>query len=434
MDEIRKSFPRALILVGGRGQRLSAVVSDRPKPMALVDGEPFLHWLLLYLQRQGIQKASLLAGHMADKVQEYFQNNSRYKIDIEVLTEETPLGTGGAIKKAITHYSTEDDFFVINGDTLFTLDFDLFKSEARSNLAIALRYSDNPGRYGSVELDANNRITNFIEKSSEIYKSKIDAFINGGIYYLRRDLVPFMPDGVFSFETDFLQKQFTNIELIGIPAGGRFIDIGIPEDYQFIQSHIKTWVNEVKRPALFLDRDGVIIHHLHHLHLIRDVVIYHEALEMVREARKAGWHVIVVTNQSGVARGIFSLDQMQEVNRYIDNQFKLKNAPIDGWFACPYHIEGKVKEFRFNSLQRKPQCGMFLKASESFPIDFSLSLMVGDNATDKINYLPMTTALIGAKSSASNTFNFNSHTETLTFVKKYINSQNSRTHYESAIK
>lgn len=229
----------AIILAGGFGTRLQSVVKNVPKPMADINGKPFLAYLLDYVIRCGVGKIVLSVGYKKEGVMEFFGSN--YKgIEIEYCTEDAPLGTGGAIKKALDLCS-EKNILVLNGDTFFAVNLSGFVAahhKSGSLASIALKPMERFDRYGSVVLDGDN-ITLFEEKK---YCDR--GFINGGVYVLSADISPMLnclPD-IFSFEKDFLEAKIANIKPYGFVDNGYFIDIGIPEDYERAKIELNDYI------------------------------------------------------------------------------------------------------------------------------------------------------------------------------------------------
>ncbi|HIP13104.1 MAG TPA: D-glycero-D-manno-heptose 1-phosphate guanosyltransferase [Arcobacter sp.] len=221
----------AIILAGGFGTRLQSVVKDVPKPMADINGRPFLEYILDLLANQGITDVILSVGYKKDIIKKHFK--SKYKnINICYSVEELPLGTGGAIKKSLKMCKSPD-VFVLNGDTYFNVNLNnLLKryKELDCSLILSLKTMYNSDRYGSVMLK-DNYISNFLEKT---YKEK--TLINGGVYIVKKNIFNNIElDNIFSFETDFLEKQIRNMNIGYLISTGYFIDIGVPEDYKKAQ-------------------------------------------------------------------------------------------------------------------------------------------------------------------------------------------------------
>lgn len=222
----------AIVLAGGFGTRLKEVVSDVPKPMAPVNGKPFLEYLIKDLGEKGIRHIILAVGYKKEIIKEYFKN--RYEnIEITYSEELTPLGTGGAIKKALK-LAKEADIFIVNGDTFFDVDLKRMKefhTENKSTLTVAVKEMENFDRYGSLVIK-EKKIIEFEEK-----KKKNKGKINGGIYLIKKDLLNRIEKEKFSFEKKVLEDK--RIEKYSYKSKGYFIDMGIPEDYFKIISKMR---------------------------------------------------------------------------------------------------------------------------------------------------------------------------------------------------
>ena len=229
-------FKEAIILAGGLGTRLQGVVKDLPKPMAPVNGRPFLTYILDYLIDYEYQRAVLSVGYLHEKIVDYF--GKKYKtLEIDYAVEEEPLGTGGGILLAMSKCTT-DNVLVINGDTMFKVDltaFEQFYQEKNSLLTIVLREVEDVSRYGSVTISKDNLIALFAEKQVTFGR----GYINGGVYLINRRLFEKYPQPKrFSFEKDIMTKYYTQECFYAMPSDGYFIDIGIPEDYARAQREL----------------------------------------------------------------------------------------------------------------------------------------------------------------------------------------------------
>jgi len=218
----------AIILAGGFGTRLKSVVSDVPKPMALVRDIPFLSYLLEQLHKYDFTKVIIAAGYKSDVIESYYGPFYK-KIKLVYSIEKEPLGTGGAISEASSMIES-DYFFVLNGDTFFKIDFKSMEGnfiKSKSGLSVALKAMVNFDRYGTV-ITNGERITSFNEKA---FCEK--GLINGGIYLINKSWFrQRVENKVFSFEKDILEKCVVEEEITYHKSDGYFIDIGIPEDYE----------------------------------------------------------------------------------------------------------------------------------------------------------------------------------------------------------
>ncbi len=220
---------QAVLLAGGLGTRLRSVVNDRPKPMALIGGMPFMEYVVRELNKHGINEIIFAVGYKGSMVEEYFGDGSSLGIKVSYAYEEELLGTAGAIKNA-GRLVTEDRFFVLNADTFYQIDYSRLKSmsiEQDLDMALVLREVSDVSRYGQALLEGDKLIA-FDEKTEE----KKQGTINGGVYLMKRSLLEEIPEGKVSLEHEMIPKWLKEErKLGGIVNDGYFIDIGVPEDY-----------------------------------------------------------------------------------------------------------------------------------------------------------------------------------------------------------
>jgi len=228
----------AIILAGGFGTRLQGVIKDLPKPMAPINGLPFLNYQLNYLKHYGIKNVIISTGYLAEKITSCYGNDFN-GIQITYSHEQVPMGTGGGIRLALE--KCKDDLAIIlNGDSFFDVDIQQFYNlhlHKSSQVSLALRKVENAARYGTIELNGEERVISFCEKNN-ISK---EGLINGGVYIIDKEIyLKNTPAGSnFSVEKDFFEKQLKNILIKGFEFKGYFIDIGIPEDYEKAQNDFK---------------------------------------------------------------------------------------------------------------------------------------------------------------------------------------------------
>lgn len=215
----------AIVLAGGLGTRIREVVRDLPKPMAPVAGRPFLEILLTSLARKGFSRVVLSLGYLAEKVTEYFGDQFA-GMELLYEIEETPLGTGGAIRQALRR-CIADHVFIFNGDTYLDVEASEVEAQWLSQRVpiIVVREVPDTARYGRLAI-ANNLVVGFCEKGSAGR-----GLINAGCYILPKIILDEFPsDETFSLEIDYLAKVVTHQRFDVFVTKGQFIDIGIPED------------------------------------------------------------------------------------------------------------------------------------------------------------------------------------------------------------
>ncbi|MHB0976072.1 MAG: nucleotidyltransferase family protein [Candidatus Aquicultorales bacterium] len=222
-----------MILAGGLGTRLRPAVENLPKSMAPVAGKPFLEHQLIRLKTFGYTEVVLLVGHMSELISDRFEDGSSLGMDISYSKEETPLGTGGAVRNAL--HLLKKTFLLLNGDTFFDVDYnelaDLHR-ERRAVLTIALAHAEEAARYGLVRVGEDGRVLAFDDKAANG-----PGLINGGVYVMERSAIERVPEGQrISLEKEVIPEVIKS----GLPVYGRifkgaFIDIGTPEAYEMAQ-------------------------------------------------------------------------------------------------------------------------------------------------------------------------------------------------------
>jgi len=369
---------QSIILAGGFGTRLQSIVKDNPKPMATIETLPFLAYIFIHLKKNNITNVVLSIGYLKEKIINFF-GESYLGIKIKYAIETEPLGTGGAIINSLQFIDKNQPVIILNGDTFLQIDYKKlidFYYTSKSDLTIALRKVENSDRYGSVQLDKKNLITDFFEKDI----ANEHKLINGGVYVVNPQIFAnYDLPKQFSFENDFLCKYTKLIQPFGFISENYFIDIGIPEDYVKANEELPKFI---KNKALFLDRDGVINLDHGHVGKIENFHFIDGIFELCKKAQNEGYLIIVVTNQSGIAKGYYSEKDFLELTKWMENEFLKREIKITKTFFCPYHIDGKIKEYQQDSFDRKPNPGMILKAIKEFNIDPLESILIGDNDTD----------------------------------------------------
>jgi D-glycero-D-manno-heptose 1,7-bisphosphate phosphatase len=363
---------QAVFLVGGLGTRLKDRTKSTPKPLLEVGGRPFIDYLLDEAARHGFTDIVLLAGHLGDQVESLYHGRDWRGARIRVLREPELLGTGGALRFALPELAPA--FLMSNGDSFFDINLRvLTESIAPGGAVMALRAAANDTRYGRVKF-ANGRVRSF-HASDE----GLDGPINGGIYCLSRDVVAAMPEGKHSLEADTFPALAASGNIQGRLFEGYFIDIGVPDDFARAQTEMP---RRVRRPAVFFDRDGVLNEDTGYVYRKEDFRWLDGAKEAIRLCNDRGFFAFVVTNQAGVARGLYDEAAIDALHRWIDEELAAVGAHIDAYEFCPHHPDGVIERYRTACRRRKPEPGMLLDLMKAWPIDKRRSFLMGDKQSD----------------------------------------------------
>ncbi|MGQ9679708.1 MAG: sugar phosphate nucleotidyltransferase [Candidatus Bathyarchaeia archaeon] len=223
---------KALVLAGGFGTRLRPLSCTRPKMLFPVANQPLIDWTFKNLSDGGVDTAILAVNYMAEAIVRYL-GPSKFNMGIIYSREERPLGTGGPIKRASDLLKDGEIFLVLNGDVISDIDYRRiveFHRQKGGLATIALFRVPDPSRYGSVELDAKDRIIRFVEKP-ESGKAPSNL-VNAGIYVFDREVLDYIPPNrPTSTEKEVFPILAEKGELFGFEARGLWVDIGVPEDY-----------------------------------------------------------------------------------------------------------------------------------------------------------------------------------------------------------
>ena len=373
------TIAQCAILAGGLGTRLGSLTEATPKPLLTRAGRPFIAWLLRELSRYGVSEFVLLTGHLSEEIEKALpaiQAALPRRVSISISREPTRAGTGGAVYHARDRL--RDRFLLCNGDSLFDANLGALLADAAHDPAdivarMLLRRLPDASRSGVVTLEGD-RVTTFRERPAP----GTPGIINAGVYACRRGLLDSLsPD--CSLEAEILPAHALAGRLRGTIGEGYFRDIGMPNDFDRADDELRALRG---RKALFLDRDGVI--NVDHGHVgTRDRFEWMPgALDAIRHATATGWHVFVVTNQSGVARGYYDTAAIRDLLAWIADEARRHGGTIDDARFCPFHPEAIVPGFRARSDWRKPGPGMIRDLMRAWELDPTRCIMVGDQHTD----------------------------------------------------
>ena len=384
MQDRTATVRQCAVLVGGMGTRLGALTAATPKPLLPCGDRPFLAWLLREFLRFGVDEFLLLTGHLSEVVEAALPAIAASlpkQVRITVCREPVRAGTGGALHHARDRLA--ERFWLCNGDSMLDFNFARLLADAARDPAdvvgrIVLRRLDDASRYGVVETDGD-RITAFRERPpAGVEGNAVAGTINAGIYLFDRSILNDI-EPVCSLEAEVMPKLAARGALRGTIGDGYFIDIGIPADLERAQTELPA---RLHRRALFLDRDGVINHDHGWVGTQERFEWMAGAQEAIRAASDAGYHVFVVTNQSGIARGHYDEAQFSALSDWMTDEIRAAGGTVDDLRYCPFHPEAPLEAYRQVSDWRKPEPGMLLDLRETWEVGPARSLLIGDQPTD----------------------------------------------------
>lgn len=382
---------RAVIMAGGKGTRVASVNDAIPKPMLPICGKPVLQYQIECLKRQGITEITLAIGHLGKQISGYFGDGGKFGVHIDYIKEEEPLGTAGAL--FYLKGKVNEDFFLINGDLIFDVDFRRlmeFHKSHKAAVTLLAHPNDHPYDSGILLADSDGQVTGWLTKEEE--RGWYHNCVNAGIHVLSPKILEKM-DGPRKIDLD------REILKPLIPSGGIFVyrtpeyvkDMGTPERIAQVEHDLETGLVgrknlSQKQRAVFLDRDGTINMYVGFLRKPEEFELLDGAAEAIRRINRSGYLAIVVTNQPVIARGEVTWEGLDEIHRKMETLLGQQGAYLDDIFVCPHHPDkgfpGECPEYKVDCDCRKPKPGMLLKAAEKYNIDLMESWMVGDQSQD----------------------------------------------------
>ena len=362
-----------VILAGGKGTRIKEYLGNKPKPMVKFNNIFFLQYLINSLSRFSFNKIYILTGFKHKVIFKNFHNKIFNLTKTKCLREKKLMGTGGALlnlkKEKI------NDFILVNGDTIFDVDInDLVKLCGKKKL-------------GSIALAVNKKNTNNLKlnnlslKNNNLSYKEKGKLMNGGIYFFKKKILNMLPNKKFSLEDDFLPSLINKKLLKGKVYNNFFLDIGTPKYFKISEKQLK---NYFKKPAAFLDRDGVINHDFGYVYKDKNFRFKKGVIEGLKSLSKKNYLIFLVTNQAGIAKGFFKESDFFKLQSFISKKLSNYNILINDVQYSPYHPKGSVLKFRKKSNLRKPGNQMIKNIFKKFMIDKKKSFMIGDKISDKI--------------------------------------------------
>lgn len=369
------------MLAGGLGTRLRPITDSTPKCLVPIVGRPLIDYWFDALAAAGVRDVLVNTHHLPDPVRQYIAwRNAGGLFHVAETFEPELLGSAGTIAANRAFADGADDIVVIYADNLSTINLAdglAFHRAHDDPFTMMLFRADNPKACGIAELDSTGRVVDFVEKPDD---PKSDL-ANAGVYILSADAYREIADmGAFDFGFDVLPKFVGRMR--GMPIEGFHLDVGTHDALVRAEAATPGAFKGFK-PAVFLDRDGTIIEHVHHLANPADVRLIPGAAEAIARLQEAGFACVVATNQSVVGRGHLSEEGLAEVHAEMDRQLAEKGVRVDGLYYCT-RVPSTPDRTVIEHPDRKPGPGMLHRAAEDMRIDLRRSWMVGDSVSDVV--------------------------------------------------
>lgn len=388
---------QAVIMAGGKGTRLASVTKNIPKPMVPIDGNPLLEHQIENLKKSGVDNVILVVGYLGDVIRDYFGDGQKFGIWISYFTEETPLGTAGALAEI---EGLEENFILLFGDLFVNVDFKRFLNfHTEHEALITLFAHPNTHPYDSdiVIAGKDGRVTGWSYKNTERTEDYPNV-TNAGLYVMNKRVADAVKavrkekdSQKVDLEKDIITQLIDKERIFAYHSTEYVKDIGTPDRLQKAEADIRKGIPgrknlSHKQKAIFLDRDGTINRYVGFLRNVSQMELEPQAAEAIRLINESEYLAIVITNQPVIARGEVTFSELDQIHNRMYTLLGKEGAYVDGLYFCPHHsdkgFEGEVTELKFDCDCRKPKTGLIKKAVADFNIDLSDSWFVGDTNID----------------------------------------------------
>ena len=360
---------QAVILAGGRGTRLRPISDVRPKPMVEIHGKPFLEYMVEMLRGQGFDRILLLLGYLPDVVQDYFGDGSRWGLKIDYSVTAFEDNTGRRLQLAAPFL--DPCFLLLYCDNYWPMQIDrMWRRFADADVPAMITVYSNRDGYtrSSVEVDANGYV--------RVYDKTCTAPNLQGVEIsyaiMKKSVLDLIPDGNVLLEEALYPRLAERRQLLAYVTDHRYYSAGALHRLPITEAFF------AGRPAIILDRDGVLNKKPPRAHYVRNWDEFEwlpGAKESLRLLKRANYRVIVVTNQAGIARGMMSEPDVLDIHRRMAAEAAIAGGRVDAVYYCPHHWDEGCR-------CRKPKPGMLFEAQHTFNLNLCRTPFVGDDETD----------------------------------------------------
>lgn len=391
---------KCVFMAGGKGTRISSIISDIPKSMIKVGEKPILEHEIECLRNQGYFELIITVSHMGQIIMDYFGDGKKispathqsFGVHIEYYVEKEPLGNAGALfqlKEKLT-----EDFLLLNADVLFDVDIHRFVKRHKDSGALVTLFThpnNHPYDSGLIVTDGEGRVVNWLTKEENrdgFYKNRVNA----GLHILSPQVLNMYEGSTYMDLDRQVLKPLAGTGKMYVYDSPEYVkDMGTPERFRSVCRDYNLGIISRKnlrnkQRAIFLDRDGVVNKHVGFLTNIREFELLPDVARAIKKINGLGILTVIVTNQPVIARGEVTYSQLEDIHNKMEVLLGEEGAYIDAIYFCPHHPDrgyaGEITELKIDCDCRKPKIGMFIRAAADLNIDLGQSWMIGDGEKD----------------------------------------------------
>ena len=359
------------------------LTNNRPKPMVLMNGRPFLEYLISLLRNNGIAEVVLLLGYMPEKITEHFGDGSKFGVKIKYSVGRVEDETGTRIRNAAD--LLDNEFLLMYCDNYWPLSLEkLYRFHCNHKaLATVTVYSNKDG------ITKNNTFVDDKGYVLKYDKSRKDPQLNGveiGFFIIGKEVLKLMPNHNFSFEKEILPALISRRQLAGYQTDHRYYSIGSTERLPLTEKFLRP------KKVIFLDRDGVINKKAPQADYVKNWKEFEflpGAIEALKLLVQSNYDIYIISNQAGIARGFMTAEDLESIHNNLKKELEKHNIKIKGIYYCPHGWDEGCE-------CRKPKPGMFFQAARDHSIDLTKTIFNGDDERDLVagNAAECQTALV----------------------------------------
>jgi len=355
--------------------RLRPLTLTLPKPMAPVNGRPFLEYQIELLRKNGIEDIVLLLGYLPEKIVEHFGDGKKFGVRIRHSITDVDDDTGTRLKKA--EALLDDRFLLMYSDNYLPIELHKMVAfhDAKGTAGMVTVYNnrDGGGEYGiknNVKVEEGGSVSYYGPASDDLALANATDV---GFFIMPKMVVRMLPDENCSFQNTILPKLAREGQLVAYRTDHPYYPITSLAHLPVIEKFLEP------KKVIFLDRDGVI-----NKKAADDDYVKHwgefefvpGAVEAVKLLTDAGYQIYIISNQRGIARGLMTEEDLADIHRRMLDEFSRAGGRIAGVYYCPHGKE-------VNCFCRKPRPGMFFQAAREHHIDLTKAVAIGDSASDQ---------------------------------------------------
>lgn len=384
---------QAIILAGGKGERISKIYKNTPKSLVKIAEKAILRHQLEVFERENIKEILIFTHHLSEKIEEFVSKYFSNKLTIKCIKEKTPLGTAGSLLANLD--KLDDEFCIVYGDIIFDVDlrkFYQFHISKKSDTSLLLHPNDHPKDSDLVEINDDKKIIKF-HKYPHQKSTFLPNLVNAAFYIVKKKSL-YKYENVskkLDFGKDIFPKMLKNKKIFGYQSSEYVKDVGTPERIKLTKKHFKSNLIQKRnlrnlRPCIFLDRDGTINKERGYISKHKNFELLPKAAEAIKLINDSNYLAVLITNQPVIARGESSIKNLKLIHNKMEFLISEKKAFLDRIYFCPHHpdkgYKGEKLKYKINCNCRKPTTGLFKLAMKDLNIDMNNSWIIGDSFRD----------------------------------------------------